>query len=127
MREAWIKVNKHLIHCLKHSSCLINGSSLLINSLLKKLDTNSHERFIIVAKMTMFLRLKKVMKVRVGLTSEPESLQEQIRLKVIAAPGKLENILSLHKGKDPPKARSGTMTEEHVECDGIHQPRDIRE
>lgn len=44
MREAWIKVNKHLIHCLKHSSCLINGSSLLINSLLKKLDTNSHEK-----------------------------------------------------------------------------------
>ena len=77
--------------------------------------------------MTMFLRLKKVMKIRVGFTSEPESLHEQLKLKVIAAPGKLENILSLHKAKDPQKAWSGTMTEEHVECDGIHQPRDIWE
>lgn len=53
--------------------------------------------FIIMVKMTMFLRLKKVMKIRVGLTSEPESLHEQIRLKVIAAPGKLER-------KGPPKS-----------------------
>ena len=77
--------------------------------------------------MTMCLKLKKVMKIRVGLTSEPESLREQIRLKVIATPEKLENILTLPKGKDPQKAWSGTMTDKHVECDGIHQPWDIWE
>lgn len=53
---------------------------------------NITKMVIIIVKTTVFLRLKKkVMKIRVDLTFEPESLSEYIRPKVTVAPGKLGN------------------------------------
>ena len=60
--------------------------------------------FIIMVKITICLRLKKkVMKIRVDLTFEPESLPEYIKPKVIAVPGKLRNILLLTQREGPHK------------------------
>lgn len=57
----------------------------------------------IIVKTTIFLRLKKVTKIRVDLTFEPGSLHEHVRPKATAIPGKLENILPLTQREGPAK------------------------